>query len=443
MSLPPRKLLSTSSPEGIHVALQITPTRLANLLIRKGPLPIRHITALLAVEVPSFDMLSLSKQRRLIMAAMEQEDPVNNVVFEKIGWGQWAVRKADLDFIVSEGTEPQENSENPSAPPAKVNVADLRNQKLGWTKKKVGTTKREAKNPRRTLITVALRNLHNTTVPGERIPGDDGAAHPMMTRSKTARTEVAIASDLELLEESEDEEVFPFDLDVPVKFANRVPIKVVLPPMDQIGYRRWSHSLAMLRPQLAPLRQHWLTNRLRLNSMDALENYVALLAQLLTILVTLLTALLPYGSPPAWLAQGLPYGNYTASAGASPAPEPALGRSRRKSLFNESHVRLTLGLVPKSHPVQLAPIGTPQTNQPLPHLLVAMLGLVEPGLDTDEEDWATIGAETLRQTTSGRVTKKKRHLILGRRPLRVATAKVDDLNDDEKLAAMALVELMH
>ena len=35
------------------------------------------------VEVPSFELLSLSKQRRLIMAAMEQTDTVNNVVFEK------------------------------------------------------------------------------------------------------------------------------------------------------------------------------------------------------------------------------------------------------------------------------------------------------------------------------------------------------------------------
>ena len=100
-----KHLLSTSSREGIQVASKITPTRLANLLIRKGPLPIRHITSQLSIEVHGFEMLSLSKQRRLIMAAMEQVDPENNVVFEKIGWGQWAVRKVDSDYIVTEGTE--------------------------------------------------------------------------------------------------------------------------------------------------------------------------------------------------------------------------------------------------------------------------------------------------------------------------------------------------
>lgn len=412
MSSPSRKLLSTLSPEGIQVASQITPTRLANLLMRKGPLPIRHITAQLAVEVPSFDMLSLSKQRRLIMAAMDQEDPVNHVVFEKIGWGQWAVRKVDLEFIISEGLEPSDETVAPkAATAAKVNVAELRNQKLGWTKKK--TPRRGSKTSRRTSITTGSRNLHNITVPAEPEPGENP-------------TENAIALDSELL--LEDEEIFEFD-DAPLKFAQRVPQKTSPPPAE--GVRRWSHLLVMqLRSQFAPLRPH-LWGRLRLNSMETpLENY-AMLGLLLAVLVASILALPPVGSPP------FTYGNYTASTSEIGNPG-ADGRGRRKSLFNELFVRLTTGLVPKL--VQLAPIGTPQM-QPLPHLLAAMLALA--GLDTDEEDWATIGPETLRQT-NGRVTKKKpRLLVLGRRPLKVFSVPQEELNEDEKLAAMALVGLMH
>ncbi|KAI5949492.1 STB3 [Candida theae] len=245
-------LLSTSSPEGMQVASKITPTRLANLLIKKGPLPIRHITAQLTLEVPSFELLSLSKQRRLIMAAMEQVDPTNNVVFEKIGWGQWAVRKVDSDYIVTEGTEQREQREqqqqhhvtgtpqsvSPEGQDASykkklgkqlkphsvdsetkvININDLRNQtnlKLGWSKNRKdgsgsgsgsgsgGTSTALDKNgARRESITNSVKNLHNIRLPNERIDN-------------------AIASDSEDedddrfkdLEEEEDEDEVDFDDD--------------------------------------------------------------------------------------------------------------------------------------------------------------------------------------------------------------------------------------
>ncbi|CAN3476180.1 hypothetical protein DICA0_D11496 [Diutina catenulata] len=438
MSSPPKKLLSTSSPEGIQVASQITPTRLANLLIRKGPLPIRHITAQLAVEVPSFDSLSLSKQRRLIMAAMDQTDPENNVVFEKIGWGQWAVRKVDSDYIVTEGTD------DPSKElPQQVNVAEFRNQKLGWSKKKV-SNKKEGKLPRRTSITTQSRNLHNTAVPGE------PAEHPMVTRSRGQTRETAITSDSESSEEEEDDddrdEIFAYDNE-PIKFANRVPIKVSPPPADAAAARRWSHSAANSRVPVQ-LRQH-LYNRSRLNSMDTLDNYLTSSAQNSTSSVASSGLASP---PPAYYSVSPPGGmwpqqapvsahyggNYTAGTG--PAAD---GARRRKSSFNESHVRSTLpSSVPKSQPVTLPPIGVPQ-NQPLPHLSAAMTA----GDDTDEEDWATIGAETLRTATHGRVHKKKRASVSGSRRPSFRHFSVpqspEDLNDDEKSAALALVELMH
>ena len=85
-------LISTSSPEGIAAASQITPSRIARILLSEGPLPIRRLTSQLISEVPAFGHLSLSKQRRLIMAALETGDPAKNCVFDKIGWGQWEAK---------------------------------------------------------------------------------------------------------------------------------------------------------------------------------------------------------------------------------------------------------------------------------------------------------------------------------------------------------------
>ncbi len=85
-------LISTSSPEGIAAASQITPSRIARILLSEGPLPIRRLTSQLISEVPAFGHLSLSKQRRLIMAALEAGDASKNCVFDKIGWGQWEAK---------------------------------------------------------------------------------------------------------------------------------------------------------------------------------------------------------------------------------------------------------------------------------------------------------------------------------------------------------------
>lgn len=92
-------LLSTSSPEGIAAASQITPNRIANILIKEGPLPIRHLTGHLVKQVPAFGNLSLSKQRRLIMAALESGDLITGCIFEKIGWGQWEAKIVGKDLV--------------------------------------------------------------------------------------------------------------------------------------------------------------------------------------------------------------------------------------------------------------------------------------------------------------------------------------------------------
>lgn len=92
-------LVSTSSPEGIAAANQITPNRIAKILLKEGPLPIRHLTGHLIEQVPTFGNLSLSKQRRLIMSALESGDIELSAIFEKIGWGQWEARKVELEIV--------------------------------------------------------------------------------------------------------------------------------------------------------------------------------------------------------------------------------------------------------------------------------------------------------------------------------------------------------
>ncbi|KAA8911898.1 hypothetical protein TRICI_003691 [Trichomonascus ciferrii] len=87
--------LNTNSPIALAAAAAVTPEKLAKLLLTQGPLAIRHITSHLALTIPGFADLSLSKQRRLIIAVLDNEDPVNGVIFEKVGWGRWAARRTD------------------------------------------------------------------------------------------------------------------------------------------------------------------------------------------------------------------------------------------------------------------------------------------------------------------------------------------------------------
>ncbi|QLL31926.1 hypothetical protein HG536_0C00930 [Torulaspora globosa] len=96
------KPISTSSPAGLAAAQMVTPSKLSALLLERGPLAIRHITQTLGAEIPSFKDLSSSKQRRLIMSAMESGDVDSSVVFEKIGWGQWSAKVVEAENFAKE-----------------------------------------------------------------------------------------------------------------------------------------------------------------------------------------------------------------------------------------------------------------------------------------------------------------------------------------------------
>lgn len=450
-----RKKLLTSSPEAIRVAAQITPNRLANLLIRRGPLAIRLITGHLSTEVPGFDLLSLSKQRRLIMAAMEHGDSQNNVVFEKIGWGQWAVRYVNSDYIV---TEP-----NSSLDKARLNIHELREKaKLGWLKKAdhapVDLLHLSADTHRRDSISNNKSILHYVTVPGEGLEG--GALH------ESALSDSELDSDVEnpgvlsnirqssntlndddsdvMMDDEEDENMFAFDDDAPgkkedrrgnlsppIKFANRVPITKFSPPPILSGNRRKSSLSSVVKNTSSynSTRHAQIFNRSRLNSIENLNEYMLSSAR---------NSQISMASPPA---QQLTTGHGSALHVASvPTSSPlgswngrlqdvygatdftisseqvaALG-SRRKLSFNESSIRSTLSLsLPRVH------------NRPAEHVIYhANKKKLEVASDTDEEDWASMGAELLR-TGAG-------DGLMGQ--------DSTDVPNDESTAARALVNLM-
>lgn len=81
------KPLNTHSPIAMAAAAAVTSDKIKKLLVAQGPLPIRHITSHLSATIPGFGELSLSKQRRLIIAVLD--GPRSD--FVKVGWGRWAV----------------------------------------------------------------------------------------------------------------------------------------------------------------------------------------------------------------------------------------------------------------------------------------------------------------------------------------------------------------
>lgn len=506
--------LSTSSPEALRVAAEITPTRLANLLIRKGPLAIRLITAQLSIEVPGFELLSLSKQRRLIMAAMEQEDPKNNVVFEKIGWGQWAVRRADSDYIVTDNT---------SAYP-RVSVQELREKaKLGWLKKaepgventgmngavhlentpgdhaNLSSTRVQKLSNRRDSITNHKKSLHNTKLPNEQLerknavlsdseldseqlglPDEtmvddmvtDGMSHnypDMKFRASLVGAQRladiddnAIAEDLDEDDDDDDEDeddedddeeesLFKFDDDAylqvqnkgkfkkspPVKFANRVPTKFSPPPNLNGGRRKLSSATVNAvskNTSFSSSTRQTIFSRSRLNSLENLDNYIVSSARNSAVSISSpvpmaqpgsVTSSSPLGS---WSSKNDPH--YYNELHVTPE-HFASAFSRRKLSFNESNIRSTLShSLPPAHPnLKHGEDGQHATNAAvqLPSTEGTEMDVVadDGASDTDEEDWATMGAETLRKHSTG-----------------LSSPAGNSLKNEERTAARALINLM-
>lgn len=180
-------LISTSSPEGIAAAAQITPARIAHILLAEGPLPIRHLTAQLITQVPAFGHLSLSKQRRLIMAALEAGDPVMNCVFDKIGWGQWEAHvvtptefAAHKAAIHAANAANGANSSGQTSRASGARAGGARSRPRHRSSGKIGSSSVSAPLRRRRRRT--SRGDHNSTSPGS------GSAGPLSASAPTART---------------------------------------------------------------------------------------------------------------------------------------------------------------------------------------------------------------------------------------------------------------
>lgn len=467
--------LSTSSPEAIRVASAITPNRLANLLIRNGPLAIRLITAKLSIEVPGFELLSLSKQRRLIMAAMEQGDPENNVVFEKIGWGQWAVRHVDSDYIV---TEP-----NGSIEGNRMNIHELKEKaKLGWLKKtEFASDESAARNAllllnkhttRRDSISNHKSNMHNFRLPGENLESPsngisdsepDSDEDDEMDRSPSGLDEASNMRDLKMRfinegndnaidEDSEedgmdeDESLFKFEDDEggalvpkfkrlpPLKFANRVPTKFSSPPALG-GSRRKSSSTAAPNSVVKNTslhNRHQLFNRSRLNSIENLDEYIISSARNSSISVlspTVQNSSLPSTSPlGSWNGKGEYLNQHEFPLPADQIAAALQSAGRRKLSFNESSMRSTLSTsLTRVHALAQRPYENTQNSISTSSVagIRKPVATQEIASDTDEEDWATMGAETLRSHSLG-----------------MSSPAGKKLQNEERTAARALVDLM-
>lgn len=460
--------------------MEITPEVLADLLSTHGPLPIRHITNHLTLLFPTFSSLSLLKQRRLIMHAISS--PLPTMVFEKIGWGQWGVRLKDSNFVIS--------------PSEIINVQSRKKGNLGWKKKREnsedlldvnsgagenggagdgkngvssGAGKNGASNDsggdneinkigqNGALKSENGENLGNNTENSPLNNGPKSNNHPNLngnnfskfkngvSRGKLRKNSSTLSSsniglkplkrasiskkindvnlpissfnenvltsdsdlsdsdndsDNDLSESSDNMSDDEIDINMEPIFANRVPIyggigngsNEIIPNNNFSRFSNRANSFGEFNLRFNENSfdhsniNNLDTNSLRINSFEEMNRSN-----------TSITSLSP---------------NYTSS------------KSRRKSSFNESHIRTKLS----------------QNNISLPSINSNLKVFND---DTDEEDWATIGPESLR---SKGITKKK---IIPRKfsnsrsnSIHHWRAKVnDEIDDEERSAALTLVGL--
>ncbi|SMN20678.1 similar to Saccharomyces cerevisiae YDR169C STB3 Ribosomal RNA processing element (RRPE)-binding protein involved in the glucose-induced transition from quiescence to growth [Maudiozyma saulgeensis] len=130
------KPLPITSVEAQNAVHMVTPERISKMLETRGPLAIRFITQSLSEEIPYFKNLSTSKQRRLIMNVMETGFEEQSLIFEKIGWGLWTVRKVLPEAFRQEremtnklNAKVRDNSNNPNAPEVKRRLSSNNTRK--------------------------------------------------------------------------------------------------------------------------------------------------------------------------------------------------------------------------------------------------------------------------------------------------------------------------
>lgn len=87
--------LATSEGVGIITPMYLAKFHLAELVLEKGPIAIRHVMNHLAHTVAGFSEIPPAKARRIVVAALESRTgggTKGDVEFEKVGWGRWDAR---------------------------------------------------------------------------------------------------------------------------------------------------------------------------------------------------------------------------------------------------------------------------------------------------------------------------------------------------------------
>lgn len=338
-------LLSTQSPLGIAAASLITPTRMAKLLIETGPLPIRHITKHLSLQIPDFALLSLSKQRRLIMSALEMGDEETGCIFEKVGWGQWATKQIGAEEVVAY---------NQSRPPPQLQH----------------TTSHSSSPPtRRQSITNPLHDPHNIKVPYNPTSLDEAVleSSSSINSSDDEDDEIGIEDDdggIFKLENTSNSNLHSNE----VRFSSRVLNSVTqqqqsLPqPLKKTSQqRRGSSSHGIRKPRVS---------KSRLNSFDYYEAKTKFDGNSIEGVLDLALV-----------------------------PDSIIIRKKPRSSFSESFLRSTPTPSLKISSDEHLPLSS---SSPPAELEKA---LAQP--DTDEEDWQSIGADKLSAAYTLLMIKKE------------------------------------
>lgn len=69
---------------------------IANYILAKGPIAVRHVMNHLGETVPGYNKIPAPKARRITVAALESKaggGPNGDVEFEKVGWGRWDAKQ--------------------------------------------------------------------------------------------------------------------------------------------------------------------------------------------------------------------------------------------------------------------------------------------------------------------------------------------------------------
>jgi len=96
--------LGNSEGVGIITPAYLSKNHLADIILEKGPIAIRHVMNHLAQTVPGFGDIPPAKARRIVVAALESRiggGRKGDVEFEKVGWGRW---DAKVKGVVSSKT---------------------------------------------------------------------------------------------------------------------------------------------------------------------------------------------------------------------------------------------------------------------------------------------------------------------------------------------------